>query len=296
MYVYKLTRRGKIVLIMLVIILISTGLLTSRTIAMTRDSYEVTINNTLYKSNKNENSEYISYSNEIKKISEVALKEYLINNEIKEINKEDFLSISVEDISEYNKKIAFLTFDDGPSQNVTPLILKILENYNIKATFFVLGSLCEKNSSILKDIKDDGHSIGIHSYSHNSDELLKSKDSLFNEIKMTEDVIKQNIGLDFTTRLFRFPGGSFENNKTKYINDLNEAGYVSVDWNALTGDSEYSNPKPEILLEKLKLTTMNKDKIIVLMHDSSAKEVTAEILPEVIEYLKSNGYEFAILK
>jgi peptidoglycan/xylan/chitin deacetylase (PgdA/CDA1 family) len=189
-----------------------------------------------------------------------------------------------------------LTFDDGPSHNVTPLILEVLEKYDVHATFFVLGNMCKKNGYLLNELRDRGHSIGVHSYSHELNKLLKDKDSFLNEVKMTEDVIKENLGEDFTTRLFRFPGGSFETYKQQYLNDLHDAGYVSVDWNALTGDSEYKNPKGEILLERFKATTLNKDRLIILMHDSESKEISADILPDIIEYLKFEGYEFAVLK
>ncbi len=296
MHSYKLTRRGKIVLTMFVMILSLTGSLCLRGIAIASDGSEVVLNNALHLSNINDTVEYISFSNELKRLSENAVKETLINDDSIDDIKEEFLSIDVEDINDYEKKIAFLTFDDGPSQNVTPLILKILKEYNVKATFFVLGNMCEKNGSILKDLKENGHSIGIHSYSHELNKLLKSKDDFINEIKRTEDIIKNNLGEDFSTRLFRFPGGSFEVYKQQYMNDLHVAGYVSVDWNALTGDTEYKKPEPEILMERLKATTKNKDRVIVLMHDAFSKEVTAEILPEVIEYLKFEGYEFAVLK
>ncbi len=213
------------------------------------------------------------------------------------LEKEQPLSVSVEDIHDYDKsKLAFLTFDDGPSESVTLEILDTLADYDIKATFFVLGSMCDKNGNVLKEIKDKGHSIGIHSYSHKLSELLQSEESFINEIKMTEDALARHLGEDFKTRLFRFPGGSFESKKRQYFDVLNELGYVSVDWNALTGDTEYINPTPEMLLDRLKATTVNKNNIVVLMHDFENKRVSAKVLPEVIEYLKSEGYEFAVLK
>lgn len=287
MHSYKLTSRGKIILTMLVMILSLIGSLCIRGIAIASDGSEVVLNNTV---------EYMSFSNEIKRLSKNIVEEILVDADSNDNIKEEYLSINVEDLKTYEKKIAFLTFDDGPSQNVTPLILKILNDYNVKATFFVLGNMCEKNGHLLKNLKENGHSIGIHSYSHELNKLLKNKDSFLDEIKVTEDIIKENLGEDFTTRLFRFPGGSFEAYKRQYINDLNEAGYVSVDWNALTGDTEYVNPKPDILIDRLKATTKNKDKVIVLMHDAASKEVTAEILPEVIEYLEFEGYEFGVLR
>jgi uncharacterized membrane protein YesL len=166
----------------------------------------------------------------------------------------------------------------------------------IKATFFVLGSLCRENSTILKDVFDKGHSIGIHTYTHEYGRIFKDEESFMGEIEMTVEILKNCLGDNFETRLFRFPGGCFEDYKRKYIGILNEKGYVYIDWNTLTGDSESLNPKPEHLMERFKETSEGKDQLIVLMHDSSAKGATVKVLPDVIEYLKSHGYEFAVLK
>ena len=287
MHSYKLTRRGKIVLTMFVMMLSFVfGSLFIKDIAIASDGSEIVLQNPVYLSNINGDEESISFSNELKRLKDSSVAEVLTVDSVDDskIEEEDnILSINVEDISSYEGKVAFLTFDDGPSHNVTPLILETLEKYNICATFFVLGT-------------DKGHSIGVHSYTHELNKLLKSRDSFINEIKMTEDAIKKNLGDDFSTRLFRFPGGSFEAYKRQYMDDLNDLGYVSVDWNALTGDSEYVNPQPERLMERLKATVINKDRIIVLMHDSDTKAVSAEILPDVIEHLIDQGYEFAVLK
>jgi len=272
------------------------GSLFIKDIAIASDVSEIILQKPVYLSNVNSNDQSISFSNELKKLRDNVAAEILIADDLKVEDKKEILSINVEDVKSYEGKIAFLTFDDGPSHNVTPLVLETLERYNIYATFFVLGNMCEKNGYMLKEIKDRGHSIGVHSYTHELDQLLKSKDSFINEIKMTEAAMKKSLGEDFTTRLFRFPGGGFEAYKRQYMNDLHDLGYVSVDWNALTGDSEYINPQPEKLMERFRATIINKDRIIVLMHDSDTKEVSAEILPEIIEHLKFEGYEFAVLK
>jgi len=211
--------------------------------------------------------------------------------------KDEILSINAEEVYEdKGRKVAFLTFDDGPSSNITPQILHILKKYNIRATFFVLGSLCKKNAAIIREMADDGHAIGIHTYSHNYKTVYKSAENFINEIKMTEAVLKQILGEKFNGRLFRFPGGSFESYKKQYKKLLYEAGMVSIDWNVITGDAEASNLPPEKLLDRLKSTSKGKNNIIVLMHDSSNKQTTADVLPEAIEYLKSQGYEFALLR
>lgn len=285
MHGYRLTRRGKLVLTMLVMLVSLAGTFGLQSIAIASDKAEYVIQNPASLSN--------THSQVIKlHLSEKSEETEELNNEI----KEEFLSINIEDIRTYDKsKVAFLTFDDGPS-SITPDVLQILQNYNLKATFFVLGNMCEKNSSILNDINNNGHAIGIHSYSHNFNKLYKDEDSFINEVKLTENILKQILGNEFSTRLFRFPGGSFENYKNQYMNSLNELGYVSVDWNAVTGDTEFVNPTPDELLERLKATIKNKNNVVVLMHDSDTKQTTVDVLPGVIEHLKSEGYEFAILK
>jgi peptidoglycan/xylan/chitin deacetylase (PgdA/CDA1 family) len=292
MHGYRLTKRGKLVLAFLNLLMCLAVIVCLKGIAIANDSrgqqtYSIYSDNPVSE----------SHIPDIEKTSVVDKNEIIkLDNSVVKENKE-FLSIKVEDIKSYEKgKLAFLTFDDGPSKNITPQILTILDNYGIKATFFVLGYMCEKNGAILADLTEKGHSIGIHSYSHELDKLLENEESFINEILMTENIIKKYLGEDFNTRLFRFPGGSFEDYKRVYLDVLNEKGYITVDWNALTGDTEYLNPTPEILLNRLKETIVNKDTIIVLMHDSDAKDATAEALPDVIEYLISEGYEFALLK
>lgn len=292
MHGYRLTRRGKLFVTFLVMLVFLAGTLGLRNIAIASDKSEYTFNHSSHF--KEAASEYYEldlrmtaakYNDEMIKLKQEALK------------KDEFLSVKVEDIKSYDDaKLAFLTFDDGPSKTVTSEVLDVLEHYEIKATFFVLGNMCEKNGNVLKEINDRGHKIGIHSYSHKLNELLKSEESFVNEIELTENILKKYLGEEFKTRLFRFPGGSFEKRKTQYMDVLNKHDYASVDWNALTGDTEYLNPTPEMLLERLKATTLNKKNIVVLMHDSETKKVSAQALPDVIEFLKSEGYEFAILE
>lgn len=189
-------------------------------------------------------------------------------------------------------KVAYLTFDDGPSTTVTPQILDTLAKYNIKGTFFVLGSMAEKNPEILKRIQAEGHSIGNHSYSHIYNVVYKNMDSFWNEINTTNKIMKEILGDDFNTRIIRFPGGSFENYKKKYVNSARENGYRVYDWNALNGDSEVKNSSRERLIKRLKETTRGQKELVVLMHDTYGKETTAQSLGPIIEYLLGQGYSF----
>jgi peptidoglycan-N-acetylglucosamine deacetylase len=195
------------------------------------------------------------------------------------------------------KKIAFLTFDDGPSKGNTLKILDILNYYKIKATFFIIGSAAEKNPDILKIVRNYGHAIGNHTYSHDYKSIYANVPAFINEIKKTNNLFKDILGKDFNTRLVRFPGGAFNTPEMKpYIKELNNEGYVNIDWNAINGDGEGSNIKSDKLVGKLKDTVLNQSHLVILMHDSSTKQTTVEALPQIIEYLKAEGYEFATLR
>ncbi len=199
------------------------------------------------------------------------------------------------DTDETNKKIAYLTFDDGPSRNVTPQILDILREHNVKATFFVIGSSAERNSDLIKRIYAEGHAIGNHSYSHNYEYLYSNVKNFLIDMEKNEKVLKKILGSDFEIKLVRLPGGSFGEKRALYKNAIEKEGYTSVDWNALTGDAEGQNIPKDRLVQKLKMTSKGKNEIVVLMHDLGTKQTTVNALPEIIEYLQNEGYEFRTL-
>lgn len=194
------------------------------------------------------------------------------------------------------KKTVFLTFDDGPTQNITPQVLDVLGKYNVKATFFVLGKMAEANPEILKREVREGHAIGNHSYSHVYSQIYSSQESLQGEIDRTEQVLKKVLGEHFSTRVFRFPGGSSDAYKQPMKAALKEKGYACIDWNTVNGDEEIKNPSAEWLLNRVKETAGTKEKVVLLMHDSANKQTTLQALPGVIEYFMSRGYEFKTLK
>lgn len=210
------------------------------------------------------------------------------NKKDKPIKKEDGKDIKKE-------KIAYLTFDDGPSRNVTPQILDILREHNVKATFFVTGRSVEKNSDIVRRAYSEGHSIGNHSYSHDYKYLYSNTHNFLADLKKNEELLKDVLGPDFNSKLVRLPGGSYGEKRKPFKKAVEKQGYKTIDWNALTGDAEgHSIPKNR-LVNKLKKTSEGKDEIVVLMHDLDTKQTTVSALPEVIKYLKNQGYEFRIL-
>ena len=192
-------------------------------------------------------------------------------------------------------KIAYITFDDGPSKKITPKVIKILKDYDVSATFFVIGELAKENSNILKEIYEEGHAIGNHSYTHNFKKIYSSIDFFYEEVKETDKVLKDILGSSFNSRLFRFPGGSFESYKAPYKKMLQEKGYEVFDWNAENGDGMKNDLPKEKLINTIKESTKGKREVVILMHDSATKKTTIEALPFILEYLKQQGYIFKTL-
>lgn len=213
---------------------------------------------------------------------------------------EDMLS------NKYSKdkdKMVFLTFDDGPNIETTENILNTLKDKEVKATFFVLGNSIEKSDKVKELLKrqlKDGHAIGNHSYSHDYKKLypkgIVDVDAFMNEIKKTNDLIREAVGENFDTKVVRMPAGRMSRNRDSNIKNLDnvfkEQGYASIDWNSVNGDGEnkkYSNVE---MVNYIKNTSKNKNKVVILMHDAHGKIKTREILPEVIDYFKEQGYQF----
>lgn len=144
--------------------------------------------------------------------------------------------------SSEEEKVVYLTFDDGPSSNITPQILDILKEADVKATFFVLGSRVEQYPELVKREYDEGHYIANHGYSHTYTSIYSSPNAVLDEYNITEEKIKSALGLDvYSSHLFRFPGGSEGGTYAKIKNDaksiLEENGISYVNWNALTNDA-----------------------------------------------------------
>lgn len=197
-------------------------------------------------------------------------------------------------------KTCYLTFDDGPTNSVTSLILDILRRYNVKATFFTVGSLLEANPDMARREFEEGHFLANHSYSHNYSELYADETAFMNEINKTSELIKNIIGRKDYPDIFRFPGGGYNAGKYgeakqqyKSILENNKIRYC--DWNALNGDAEGGTPTAEQLITRVKKTTKDKEDVVILMHDAASKKTTAEALPEIIEYLLDEGYTFKSL-
>lgn len=195
-----------------------------------------------------------------------------------------------------NEKIAYLTFDDGPTLKSTSRILDILKTLNVKATFFVVGKHVKEHPELVKRAYEEGHYIANHSYSHNNSKLYQSLENFANEIKNTDIEIGNAIGIpNYCSHVFRFPNGymssKYKKQKKQALQVLDEMNYTYIDWNCLNNDSvkKYSNYQ---LLKNLKKSSKNKGTLVVLMHDTSDVNDTPLVLEDSINYLKEQGYEF----
>ncbi len=188
-------------------------------------------------------------------------------------------------------KTCYLTFDDGPSV-ITDDILDILKKHDIKATFFVIGEQMQYFKDIVRRMYKEGHTIGNHSYYHDYKAIYKDGANFENELMLVKKSIDDILGVEYERRIFRFPGGSFEQGKQEFKQILIDHNYKYVDWNSLTGDSEVIEPDFEFLFNNLVDTTKGREDIVVLMHDAGAKRATAEHLEKFINYLKMQGFTF----
>lgn len=194
------------------------------------------------------------------------------------------------------EKVAYLTFDDGPTSSLTDQVLDILKEENIKASFFFIGSNAERHPELVKRVYEEGHGAGNHTYSHVFEEIYASPECFVDELLQSERVLQSILGEDKTFRLVRFPGGSFGKELEPFRQAVNDAGFGYIDWNSLNGDAESVKAKsPKKLLARLKETVTGQSGLVVLMHDAPGKESTVAALPEMISFLREQGYRFELL-
>lgn len=194
-------------------------------------------------------------------------------------------------------KVAYLTFDDGPSSN-TPQILKILEENNIKATFFVTGPSSVKYPEHLKAISDAGHKLAVHTYSHKYDEIYSSVEMYLADFNQMYTIIEETTGIK--PNIFRFPGGSINNyNRSIYmpiIAEMTRRGFVYFDWNVSSGDVAAGASKSVIVKNVLNGSAKQRKSSVILMHDRADVSNTVAALPEIITGLIEQGYTFDSLE
>ncbi|MGN1327617.1 MAG: polysaccharide deacetylase family protein [Clostridia bacterium] len=217
--------------------------------------------------------------------------ELACNNDV----SDEFID-KISNLTKGEEKIAYLTFDDGPTTSVTPKVLDILKEEDVKASFFVIGKSVDAHPEIVKRAYEEGHYIANHGYSHKNSILYKSSESFINEIKQTDLAIGNAIGVEnYCAHIFRFPNGFmspiYKYEKQKALLLLAEMDYAYIDWNCLNNDS-VQKCTPSQLLNNLKKSSKNKNTLVILMHDTKDVSNSSLALKDSISYLKSQGYEF----
>ncbi len=192
-----------------------------------------------------------------------------------------------------DEKVVYLTFDDGPS-DLTPQVLDILDKYNAKATFFVVGHSEDCFYLIAEEAKR-GHTVGMHTYTHDYEQVYASDEAYFEDLDQIAQVVKEQIG--YVPAYIRFPGGSSNSVSAKYcegimsrlVDSVHEKGYQYYDWNVSSGDG--SNIETQDTIDN-SIGHEDLNNIILLCHDSATKQSTVDALPSIIEYYQQLGYTF----
>ena len=189
----------------------------------------------------------------------------------------------------------YLTFDDGPSVSVTTRVLDILAANNVKATFFLVNYDTPEKEALVRRMAAEGHSIGIHGYSHDYKAIYASEEAFMNNIYSMRDKIAATTGV--APDIMRFPGGS--SNKVSSFNPgimtrlcerVRNEGFTYYDWNVSSSDAQSGGASAAVILRSVQKGLMPGKENIVLMHDSSAKGTTADALQGIIDYCNNNGY------
>ncbi len=195
------------------------------------------------------------------------------------------------------EKIAYLSFDDGPSE-ITPEILDILKEYDAKATFFLIGAeITPEREEIVKRIVAEGHSIGLHSYSHDYKVLYSSVDAFLKDYEKACVRVYELTGTK--PWLYRFPGGSRNSYAGGLCEDIasemERRGFCYYDWNVSAEDS-VGKPTAYSIRSNVFKDVYRYDDPVLLMHDSLANELTVKVLPEILRALSESGYSFDTLE
>lgn len=200
------------------------------------------------------------------------------------------------------EKVAYLTFDDGPSKN-TEKVLDILKSEGIHATFFVIKPIYEEDVRFMKRAYEEGNAIGNHTYEHDFQKVYSSEKAFWDNFNKDQEFIESITGSP--SKLFRFPGGSKNSvvtkRKGKQFNiklgkELEEKGIHYFNWDVDSGDGMTDHASAASIYNNVMKQIKGKDKAIILMHDAKGKKTTVEALPRIIKSLKEQGYTFDTLE
>lgn len=229
--------------------------------------------------------DYLSYADHTNEIS--AQRANVTGMDVREcLTREDNLRTEGEPMTVY------LTFDDGPSEN-TPEILAILKKHGVKATFFVTGKEGEDAAAWYRQIVEDGHTLGMHSYSHKYSSIYGSVDSFSADFMELYDFLENTTGV--RCRFYRFPGGSSNQvsniDMNEFIDFLGEHGMRYYDWNVVCGDATSQMYSADELVQNVMTDVVKYKNSVVLMHDAAEKDSTVEALDKILQQLEEMNAE-----
>lgn len=219
----------------------------------------------------------------------------IVEHDTKEIKKQDPPKSMVQEAKEYPKqpepvafpeKLAYLTFDDGPTE-ATEELLDLLKKHNVKATFFMLDGNMREYPHLVKRMKNEGHGLGLHGVSHDRKKFYRSKQSVLAELNQAKATAEEIIGEK--PSLIRTPYGSYPGMKPSYKEAVAEEGYKLWDWNVDSKDWKYRNHYMiETTIAQVEELEEKNEAPVILMHD---RPKTVQYVEELIVYLIDKGYK-----
>jgi len=189
-----------------------------------------------------------------------------------------------------SSKKVYLTFDDGPTYVRTDEILDVLKQYNVKATFFIVGKEIIGKERVVRRIFKEGHGLGVHTYSHNSKLIYRNEDYFITENILAAEKIKEVTG--FYPMIVRFPGGSSIKLTESLLEKLHKNNFKVFDWNVNLEDGVNPKLNQNLLYKNSLKIKGDRNNVIILMHSNYNNQNTVKALPMIIEKYKSEGYIF----
>lgn len=205
-------------------------------------------------------------------------------------------------IERTSRRIAYLTFDDGPSE-VTPYLLDALKENNVNATFFIsfMGEDTPVKRAVLKREAEDGYAIGVHSWSHDYFFVYSNEEYFLYDFKKMQYIIQEVTGID--PKICRFPGGTGNTVSIiashgriimpALVGAVESMGFKPFDWNAGGEDALIPYPTSEQLVQSILMDAKGQDNLVILLHDTHLFSIDA--VPELVRILRANGYAFEML-
>lgn len=190
-----------------------------------------------------------------------------------------------------DQKTVYLTFDDGPHK-VSDQILNMLDEYDAKATFFMLDGNMRNFPDAVKRMAQDGHSLGAHGVTHDKTKIYQSPQTVVAEMNQTLNTIKEITGID--TSFIRTPYGSAPYMTDPYKKAVTDKGYQMWDWNIDSKDWYYRDHRlVDNTISQINSQTKKQEPIVILLHE---RQETLAQLPELLKYLKGHNYSFKALE